>query len=509
MARRLGGAILACALALAPAASAQTTGGAATYAAAGGIGTLDPHVTASLAALEVIHHLYEPLVAMDESYNARPMLAAAVAVRADARRYRFTLRRNVTFHSGAPLTSADVLASFQRYAEVSNNAALLENVASYETPDAATFVVNLKAGNAVFLDMLKSPTYPLAILPADQKDQPAREADIVGTGPFTLDSWEKDSHLVLRRNESYAPDRSATGPDGLAGRKTAHLDTVRIDFVADPAARLAALLGGEADVANALPPEAIAKLDGREDIAVLRVFPSCQLMFVTHAGQGPTANVLVRQAIRAAVDVADILAAAGLPARRNASLTYPGSPYHTGESAALFYDRHDLDETRRLLRAAGYAGEKLVLQTNSTFSYMRDAVVVLATQLERAGMTTAVDVVDWMTNSANLRRGTGEWHVTATGFCTQPLLGPQQWRRQILGTPHLRDRAAIAAAFEQFAAAPGFAERQAAWQGIEHRLLDEAHMIKVADLGAVRGHAARLRGVAPYFFQRFWNTWIN
>jgi len=136
-------------------------------------------------------------------------------------------------------------------------------------------------------------------------------------------------------------------------------------------------------------------------------------------------------------------------------------------------------------------------------------VVVLASQLVRAGMTVDVQVVDWMTNSANLRRGTGDWHVTATGFCTQPLLGPQQWRRQILGHPHLGDRAAIGEGFDRFFASPGFAERQTAWQRIEHGLLDQAFVIKVADLGAIRGHARRLQGMAPYFFQRFWNTWIN
>jgi peptide/nickel transport system substrate-binding protein len=209
------------------------------------------------------------------------------------------------------------------------------------------------------------------------------------------------------------------------------------------------------------------------------------------------------------VNVDDIVAAAGQPARRNPSLTYPGSPYHTGEAAAPFYDRRNLDEARTLLLEAGYRGEKLVLQTNATFSYMRDAVIVLAGQLERAGMATEVQVVDWMTNSANLRRGTGNWNVTATGFCTQPLLGPQQWRRQILGTPHFRDRAGLEEAYRQFFASPGFAQRQTAWQRIERHLLDQAYVIKVADLGAVRGRTTRLQGMAPYFFQRFWNTWVQ
>lgn len=515
MARWLGRAGLACALAaaLAMPAAAQSDmpvrGGAITYAAASGIGSLDPHVSGSLAELEVIHHLFEPLVTVDEMYNARPMLAAAVAVGDEARRFRFTLRKGVKFHNGERLTSADVLASFQRYAGVSTNAALLEDVAGYDTPDADTFVVRLKSSNAVFLEMLKSPTYPLAILPASQKDVPGREAETIGTGPFALESWTKDSHLILRRNEAYAADRSAAGPDGLGGRKTAFLDAVRVNFVAEPMARVTALQAGEADAVASLPPDAIRRLAERPDITVMRVFPACQLMFVTHSGHGPTAKRLIRQAIRAAVAVDDIIAATGQPMRRNPSLTFTGSPYHTEEVAAAFYDRRNLEEARALLAQAGYKGEKLVLQTNATFSYMRDAILILAGQLREAGFATEVQVVDWLTNSTNLRRGTGHWNVTAAGFCTQPLLGPTQWRAQIAAYPHIRDRAAIDDAYRQFLASPGFAQRQAAWRRIETQLLDQAYFIKVADLAAVRAHSRRLQGMAPFFFQRFWNTWVQ
>ena len=515
MAGWLGRAGLACALVAVlafPAAgqgSSPSKGGAIAYATAGGIGSLDPHVSGSLAELEVIHHVFEPLVTIDESYNARPMLAASIQVGDEARRFRFMLRRNIRFHNGEKLTSADVLASFKRYARVSTNATLLEDVAGYDVPDADTFVVRLKSSNAVFLEMLKSPTYPLAILPASQKEAAGAEAEPIGTGPFTLESWEKDSHLVLRRNEAYVPDRSAAGPDGLGGRKTAYLDAVRVDFIAEPMARVTALQAGDADAVSSLPPDAIRRLGQRPDIAVMRVFPFCQLMFVTHAGNGPTARRLIRQAIRAAVSVDDIIAASGQPMRRNPSLTYPGSPYHTEEAAAAFYDRRNPQEARDLLAEAGYKGEKIVLQTNATFSYMRDAILILAGQLREAGFNVEVQMVDWLTQSANLRRGTGHWNVTATGFCTQPLLGPQQWRAQFQATPHLRDRAGLEEAWRQFAASPGFAQRQAAWRQIETQLLDRAHLIKVADLAAVRAYNVRLHGMAPYFYQRFWNTWVQ
>jgi peptide/nickel transport system substrate-binding protein len=487
---------------------AQTRGGTLTYATTGEIGSLDPHASGSLVELEMIHHLFEGLVAMDERHGARPMLAEAVEMSADAREYRFRLRQGVRFHDGERMSSADVVASFQRYAQVSGNAAMLDGVASYDTPDASTFVVRLRTPNAVLLDQMKTTTYPLAILPARQKDRPAQEVDPVGTGPFMLEEWEKASHLLLRRNEGYAPDRSAPGPDGLAGRKTVYLDMLDCRFMAEPRQRLSALRAGEVDVAANLTPNQARRIRGQAGLVAQKVFPYCQLVLVANTAEGPTAQPLVRQAIQAAVDVEAVLATVGSMGRRNPALTYPGSAYG-GETAARFYDRGDAAQARALLAQAGYRGETLVLQTNTTFSYMRDAILVVAQQLRDAGFTTEVQVVDFLTNTSNLRRGTGGWHLTAAGYCTQPLLGPQQWRNVLLRLAPPDDRAVLDAAYGRFFAGTTLEARRAAWETIEMQVLSQGVLTKLADIGVVRGHAERVQGLTPFFIPRFWNTWVN
>lgn len=491
-------------------AQAQTKGGALVYSTVAGPASLDPYMAGSLIELEVIHEIFEALVEMDENYNTRPMLASRVDTGNDAKTFTFTLRKGVKFSNGQEMTSADVLASFERFARVSTNASLLADVDKYETPDPLTFIVHLKNTNAVFVDLLKSSTYPLAILPASQKDKPAREVEIIGTGPFKLGEWQKDSHLILVRNDTYTPDESADKPDGFAGKKTAYLDSVRYNFIPEANARLAALQTRKSDIIGDLTLDLAKRLDGSPELSTLKTFPYCQQYFVLHASNGLSANPLIRQAVREAVNVDDILAATGILSQRNPSMLYAASPYYAGDMAANYYDRKDPAKSKALLKQAGYSGEKLILQTNSNYPYMRDSILVLAEQLKDAGINAEVQVIDWMSNSNNLQRGTGNWNVSTTSFCSPPLLGPPQWKSTVYTFPHIEKDPVIDAAFDKLFKSSDEQARKTAWFTIEKQFLDQAYMIKVADTGSLRGYNnTRVGGLRPYFYLRLWNTWLK
>jgi peptide/nickel transport system substrate-binding protein len=318
-----------------------------------GPGTLDPYVAGSLVELEIIHHVYESLVEMDEHYAVKPMLASHVETSPDAKVFTFTLRHGVKFSNGKEMTSADVLASFQRYQRIGTNASILATVDALEAPDPYTFIVRLKEPNAVFLDILKSPTYPLSIMPAEQKDKAAREADVIGIGPYKLATWQRDSHLILQRNDGYVADDTAPGPDGFAGRKTANIEQVRYNFVPEANARIAALQAGDADVISDVPPDLSKRLNGRKDLELLKVFPYCQQVFITNSQNGPTTNPLIRQAIEATVNVDEILDATGQIAEKNASMVYPFSTYYDLDVSKPYYDQKNPVKAKELLQKAG------------------------------------------------------------------------------------------------------------------------------------------------------------
>ena len=292
-------------------------GGTLVYASVSGPGTLDPYMASSAVELEVIHNLFEGLVTLDAGNATRPMLAAKAAASEDFKTYTFELRKGVKFQNGQEMTSADVKASFERYRRVSPAAKNLEAIDHFETPDPYSFVIALKEPNVVLLDIIKSPIYPLMILPASQKDKPARDIEVIGTGPYKLGEWVKDSHLVIVRFDDYVADTSAPGRDGYGGRKTVYLDAVRYRFMPEATTRIAALQNGEAQLISSVPSELSARITQRKDLAIREVFPVLGSYIIVNSQKGLTANVLIRQAIAAAINVDDNIEGAGGLKKRN------------------------------------------------------------------------------------------------------------------------------------------------------------------------------------------------
>ncbi len=495
------------ALAIAPAGAEQKKGGQLRYAYPSGPGTLDPYVSSSAVELEVIQHLYEGLVTVGEKYETRPMVASGYEISDEGKTFTFKIRRGITFHDGSPLSSADVLASFERYRKVSANANALSDVESESAPDADTFIIKLKQTNAVFVDVLKTPVYPFMILPASQKDKPARATDIIGSGPYKLGEWVKDSHLVIERFDGYVPNETYAGKDGYAGRKVAYLDSVRYRFISEANARVAALQAGDVDMAASVLPDLAKRFADNKDLTAQDAFPYCMQVYVVNSAQGPTANPLIRQAIRTVVDVEEITLAMGQINKFNHSLVYAFSPFYQGDKMKAYYDQKDPAKAKKLLAEAGYKGETITLQTTANYPHFRSAILVLSELMKAAGMNVKVDVVDWTTNASNMQRGTGTWNVSTTGFCSNPLLGPQQWRMMFYTFPQVKNDKVLDGAYEKFYASLDEAKRKDAWDVIEKQVLEQAYMIKIADMGTIVAfNNKRVENYVSFTLPRFWNV---
>ncbi len=141
---------------------------------------------------------------------------------------------------------------------------------------------------------------------------------------------------------------------------------------------------------------------------------------------------------------------------------------------------------------------------------MHDGILVLAEEMKAAGMNAEVKMTDWTTNANDMGKGTGGWNISTTGFCSGPLLGPQQWRPLLLGFPQIKGDSVLDEAYKNVFASADLQKRKADWLTIEKQILGQAYMIKVADLADVRAYNSnKVANLTPYYTERFWDVWLK
>ena len=210
--------------------------------------SLDPHGTSNVFAMNAAGAVYSRLLrykAVHEVAKAYDReiegdLASGWET-ADAVTWTLKLRPNVKFQNVAPLNgrlfdAEDVKASFGRaLSPVNANRGSLAMIdpAKIETPDKNTVVFKLNYPYAPFASTMASGVYGW-ILPREVNGggyDPAKQ--MIGTGPFILDSYTPDVKLVWKKN-----------PDWFDVQGKLNLAGVEYAIIPDPAARLAQFTAG-------------------------------------------------------------------------------------------------------------------------------------------------------------------------------------------------------------------------------------------------------------------------
>jgi peptide/nickel transport system substrate-binding protein len=118
----------------------------------------------------------------------------------------------------------------------------LLGVEEMSTPDDDTFVIQLSGPDPAFLDNLSSPWGPKVVGPGalvdnagDDNAQSYLNENADGTGPYTLESFQRGQGYVLQRFEDYWGE-------------AAHFETIEIDIVPDIGQQVLQLQRGELDI---------------------------------------------------------------------------------------------------------------------------------------------------------------------------------------------------------------------------------------------------------------------
>jgi len=175
------------------------------FALSGNPDSLDPQKTAGTLTFQTVKSIYDTLVEVDQTEKLVPALAESWSVSPDGLVWTFKLRPGVVFHNGQKLTSKDVKATFDRIKAKETAAPKAGEFAAISTigvPNATTVVFTLSKPYAPFLGLLASGW--AAILPSSLIEKGHDFAKKpVGTGPFVMKEWVRDSRIVLEKNKSY------------------------------------------------------------------------------------------------------------------------------------------------------------------------------------------------------------------------------------------------------------------------------------------------------------------
>ena len=353
----------------------------------------------------VILHIVEGLVAYKEDGSIGPLLAESVEMSDDGLTYTFRLRKGVTFQNGAPLTSADVLWSWQRYMDPKTEWRCLpefdgngrNTVVAIEAPDDSTVVFKLKSPSALFLATLaRTDCGMTGILSKESVKADGSWDKPIGTGPFMLGEWKHDQYITLTKFAGHAP-RSDGGTDGYTGAKKAMVDAVKFIIIPDASAAKAALLSGDIDVLPNVAAVDAEEFKANENLNVTSAPGMDQNGILFQTRDPLMGNPKLRQAIAAALDAPQIVKAVtnGI-STYNPSIVPAGSPYHTAvEDKGIPYDPA---KAKQLLAEAGYKGEKITLIASKEYMSVYNTAVYAQAMMQAAGINTDLQVIEWATH---------------------------------------------------------------------------------------------------------------
>ena len=318
---------------------------------AAGIDSMNPIVGVTVPAYEAWNIQYATVTDKSpKDFSPIPGLAESWKGSADGKTWTYKMRPNQKWSDGQPLTAEDVVFTINRARkeEWLNYNSVVANLTA-SAPDPNTLVIRSSVVDP------KLPTLDSYILPKHIWEKQDAKAitkydalDGVGSGPFTLEKFEKGQFARFKANPNYYGGKPA-------------VDRVVLRDFDNPDAMVAALKRGEIDAAEDLPGTAFLQLKKDPNIVTVEGNQGAMNEFAINGGDGlkkphpALLDLRVRQAIAHAIDkktiVSRVLSGVGTPTDTlSVSPDAAWSPKIPDDQRFDF----DLAKAKQILDDAGY-----------------------------------------------------------------------------------------------------------------------------------------------------------
>ena len=346
-------------------------------------------------------HVHEPLIQSTLTVTNTDLtigydLATDVSVSEDGLTWTVTIRDDVYFTDGDPLTAEDVAFTYNTVKESSsvNDFTMLDQA---QALDNTTVVFTMNRPFSIW-------PYTMAvvgIVPAHAYDPATYGTNPIGSGRYILKQWDRGQQVILEANPDYYGEKPA-------------MEQVTILFMEEDAAFLAAQ-AGQVDVAYTSATYSMETVEGYSLASYASVdnrgfnLPAVPAGEVNEngvpVGNDFTSDVLVRRALNIGVDrqemIDNVLNGYGTPAYS----VCDQMPWYN-EDSQVAYDPEGaaalLDEAGWLLGEDGIRKKdgkqaELVLLYSQGDSVRQALAVDFANQMEELGIVCSVEGVGWDT----------------------------------------------------------------------------------------------------------------
>ena len=258
--------------------------------------TLDPLKAGDYGPCFVSSQLHDTLVRYSPDWKLGPGIAESWT-NPDDLTLIYAIRQDATFWDGDPVTPDDVVYSLKRNMDPKSGSiwsAFFSNVKSIAKTGPSEVTVKFSKPDELFNKEMGTSGGGIVEKAYVEKVGAAKYGsgmNVMGSGPYKLQSWNPGSDITLEANTAYW--------DPALTPKVA---TVTLKFITDTSTITSALLSGEIDGAYEVPPTSIPALKSAPD-GKLYFGPSLSVSEIAISNpDGPMGDPQLRAALSMAID---------------------------------------------------------------------------------------------------------------------------------------------------------------------------------------------------------------
>jgi peptide/nickel transport system substrate-binding protein len=396
---------------------------------------LDPIWTTAYVTRNHGYMIFDTLFAIDSKFKPHPQMVDKFDISTDKLNYSFALRDGLKWHDGTAVRGADCTTSLKRWMVRDALGQTLATVVSeMKGGDGKEFSIHLKEPFPLLIDALAkvSSLAPFMMPERLAKTDPFDQIkEMIGSGPFKFvkEEHQPGNKVVYVKNHDYVP--RSEPPDWASGGKVVKVERVEWTVVPDVATKTAAMQNGEVDWWENPPADIwpVLASNAEIDLVASSLRPlGCIRFNWLHP---PFDNVKMRQAVMMVASQADYMTAfVGDQKLWNecASFFTCGGPMASKAGAEIMTGKRDFEAAKRLIKEAGYKGEKIILLDAVDQPLIHAEALVTTDLLKKLDLNVEYVAADWGTvvtrRASKKPPEEGGWNIFETGWVGADQLDP-------------------------------------------------------------------------------------